>query len=134
MFASCGLVSLFGCVVSDFSCLLFFIPFEKRPQKTGHCKQKNKNAGKEDKIKIQLAQLSSQIVFLIFGGGLEHAQKIYFAKSPMKIVVSAYFEKKKEKRAKNVTKVVKNLTKVESKICPSMLRNISGQIFDTKKW
>ena len=42
--------------------------------------------------KNQLAQLCSQIVFLIFGGGLKNAD---FAENTIKIVVSAYFEKGK---------------------------------------
>ena len=52
--------------------LFFYHSFQKkRPQKTGHCKiqkKKHKKAAKKDKQKIQLAQLCSQIVFLIFWG------------------------------------------------------------------
>ena len=88
LFASCGLVSFLGCVVSNFIFFCSFIPFKKRTlQKT----QKNKNA--EKTTKIMLAQLCSQIVFLIFGVGCKNT---VFAESPIRIGVSAYFEKGKK--------------------------------------
>ena len=117
---------LFGCFVFNF-CFLFFIPFQKKTQKPDTAKTKKQKCRKKDK-KIQLAQLCSQIVFLIFWGW---ATKCYFCWKPYKIGVSAYFEKGK-KGQKCEKGWVKNLSKVESKICPSMLRNIIGQMFDSK--
>ena len=67
LFASCGLLS-FCCFVLNF--VFFSFLSKKDPQKTGHNKnqKKSKNARKKTTKKNQLAQLCSQIVFLIFGG------------------------------------------------------------------
>ena len=71
---------------------------------------------KRDKHKIQLAQLCSQIVFLILGGGL---QKCFFAENPTTLGVSTYCEKGKTGQ--------KSEKRVESKICPR-LRQKSVQV------
>ena len=53
-----------------------------------------------------------------------------FAENTIQIVVSAYFE---EENGQIMTKGwVTNLSKVESKLCPSMLCNTFGQILDSK--
>ena len=62
---------------------------------------------KKDKEKNQLAQLCSQIVFVMFLGGL---QECYLCWNPYKIGVSAYFEKEK-KGPKCEKGWVKNLSK-----------------------
>ena len=115
--------------VHFFGFIWFFHSFSKRP-KNGHSKYpKNQNAKREkkDQKKVQLAQLCSQMVFLFFGGG----QTNIFAENPIKIVVSTNL--RKGKKGQTCEKGwVKFLAKVESKICPSMLRNIIGQMFDSK--
>ena len=70
-----------------FSFLGFGIDSAKTP--------KTKNAEKKDKQKIQLAQLCSQIVFLIFGGGV---QNFYFCwKHYKNRGLSIFRERKKAK-------------------------------------
>ena len=77
-FASCGVVSFFGCFVLSFCVLLF----HSSPQKTRRRKTK-KNATQQENTKkqkcikkeqtTQVAQLCSQLVFLNYGAGLKHA-------------------------------------------------------------
>ena len=54
---------------------LFFIPLNKKdPPKTGHSRNpKKQKCRKNGQLKNLLAQLCSQIVFLILGGGLKNA-------------------------------------------------------------
>jgi len=93
---------VFCCFVLNFVFFCFFIPLKKGPPKKPDTAktQKSKNAEKTDK-KNQLAQLCSQIVFLIFWGGLVH----FLAENTIKIVVSASF-----RTSKNTQKVAKMLS------------------------
>ena len=61
-----------------FYVVLLFHSFQEERPKTGH--SKNKKSRKKDQNN-QLAQLCSQIVFLIVGGGL---QNCIFAENPIK--------------------------------------------------
>ena len=66
-FAFCGGVSVLVVLCSFFFVFLYLS--KKIPKKPDTAKNpKNKIAEKKDKQKIQLAQLYSQIVFLIFWG------------------------------------------------------------------
>ena len=112
--ASCGLVS-FLVVLCSFS---FFAKQDQN--RTLQKPKKTKMQKKKDPQKIQLAQLCSQIVFLIFGGW---ATKMLFLLKPNNNRGFSIFWE--GKRAQNVKTI-------ESNICPSMLRNIIGQIFDSK--
>ena len=100
-FASCGL--------DNFCCFVFIVcfnvihSFQKRPKKDTANPPKNKTKNQK-KDKHQLAQLCSQIVFLIWGVGYT----IAFSWKPSKIVVSANLEK---------GQYAKNVKKVEPKIC-----------------
>ena len=97
-------------------------------QKSGHSQNTNKTKmqKKTDNL-FQLAQLCSQIVFLI----LEWAKK---ATSCWKHYKNGCFSIVwKRKMAKKWQQGwVKHLSKVESNICPSMLRNRIWQIVDSK--
>ena len=99
-FCCLHLVVVFPFLLFCFEFCIFcsFIPLKKRP-KNGHSKNTNKQKrGKKEKTsfkEIQLAQLCSQMVFLILGVGCKIA---VFAENPIKTVVSAYFEKGKRCR------------------------------------
>ena len=118
------LVVLFRFWLFCVHCFLFLS--KKKSPKNGHSKNPQKKyAEKKTNNKNQLAQLCSQIVFLIFGGW---ATKCCFCWKPYK---NMGFRWRKEKRANNVRKV-------EMEICPrlswkAMLRNIIGQIFNSTK-
>ena len=110
---------------------VFFIPLKKQPKTRDTAKKhkkKNQKCRKKRTICFQLAQLCSEMVFLIFWCGLKNAD---FAENTIQIVVSACFEKK-EKCQKRQKGWVKTWSKVESKLGPSMLRNIIGPSFDSK--
>ena len=85
----------------------------KKKTKNGHSKNQKKKKFREKGQKIQLAQLCSQIVFMIFGGGLQKCR--FFAENAIKIVVSAYFLKRK---------MAQNAKKVESKLGPRLSQNL----------
>ena len=73
LFASCGLLSfLLFCFEFCFFCLVLS---KKTPKKLDTAKTPKTKMQKKDKQKNQLAQLCSQIVFLIYGCGL---QKCYY--------------------------------------------------------
>ena len=101
-------------------------------KKTGHGKKRTYSKNAEKRTKNQLAQLCSQIVFLLLGDELKKSclMKTY-TKSGFSILNTIL---KKWKKCQKCENWVKNLSKVESKICPSMLRNIVGQIFASKTW
>ena len=111
----CCLLSLFSglhLVVLFLSCCFvfkfcYFVPFKEKTK--NQTQQKSPKEKMQKKGQNQLAQLCSQIAFLIFWGGLQNGN---FCWKPYKIVVSAYFEKKE--------KCAKNVNKVESKICPRL--------------
>ena len=94
---SCGLVSFLVVLCSIFVFFVFFHSLKKTPKKRTRQNPQKENAEKRDNKQFQLAQLCSQLVFLIFGGGIQNGINIFW--------------KKKE----NVPK----REKVESKICPS---------------
>ena len=123
-FSGLHLVVLFPFLVV--LCFLFFIfhSFQKKdPQKTGHGKNpKNQKCRKKDRTKNQLAQLCSQIVFLIFGGGLQKCDFLLNPPPTIKIGVWAYFWERK-KRPNNVNKLV------ELNICPRLSwKNLSNYV------
>ena len=101
LFASCGLVSfLLFCFEFWIFCLFSFLS-KKDPQKTGHSKNPRTTqiAEKKDKQKNQLAQLCSQIVFLLFGGGLQKCYSLCW-KPYKNRGLSIFWESKKEKGPK----------------------------------
>ena len=116
-----------GCILWScfcFCCFVFkfchFHSCQKR-NKNGHSRNPTKT-NMQKRHKKQLAQLCSQIVFLIIWGGLSWKQ--------YKIVVSTYFDK--GKNGQSFSKCwVKTWFKVESKLGPRMLRNIIGPSFDS---
>ena len=116
LFAFCGFI-----IVFNFYCC-FLIPPKKHAKQTGH--YKNEDAEKKKHNLFQLAQLCSQIVFLFSGVGLKNCWK------QNKIMVSTCFGR----WPKNQISGAKAWSKVESKIVPSMLHNILGPIFESRKW
>ena len=84
LFVSCGPF----CFYLDFSLL----SKKKTNKKKDTAKTKAKMQEIKKRTKNQLAQLCSQIVFMIFWGGLKNAD---FAENTIKIVVPAYLLKGK---------------------------------------
>ena len=93
-------------VVLFLSCLFcvfcFSVLSQKKTKPDTAKTPKTKNAEEKDKQKIQLAQLCSQIVFLIFGGWA--TKMSCFAENTIKIGVWAYFEK--GNKGKTLTKLL----------------------------
>ena len=87
---------LFWVVLCSLFCFFCsFIPFKKDPKKPDTAKNpKNQTCRKRGQTKDQLAQLCSQIVFLIFWGWA--TKMLFFAEPPIKIGVWANSEKGKE--------------------------------------
>ena len=126
LFCVCVVCFLFFCNKTEWFCglhlvvlflsWLFFLLFHsfqnKRPKKPDTAKPpKTKNAEKKNKHKIQLAQLCSQMVFLIVWGW---ATKMWlFCWKHYKIVVSALFQKGKRQTINKI---------VELEICPRLSR------------
>ena len=125
-FSCLHLVVLFPFLLFWFECCfsLLFQSSQKRTQRNGHGKPPPpppKKCRKKAHF-FQFAQLCSRIMFLIFWCGLKMRN---FAENTIKSGFSIF--RKGQKWPKNVKKV-------ESTIGPSMLRNILGPIFDSKKW
>ena len=125
LFASCGLLSFF---VVLFWILSFFHSF-KTNDKNGHSKTHKSINAEKNWYFFQLAQLCSRIVILFFGDGLKNAD--YCWKLYKNLGFSIVWKGKKTPKCPKGW--VKTWSKVESKLGPSMLRNIIGPSFDTKK-
>ena len=93
-------------------------------------KQKQTKNIREKGTFFSISALVVQIVFLSFWGGLKNAM---FAENAMNFVVSTYVEKAKMTK-KCESSWVKCWPLPESKIGPSMLRNINRPIFDSGQW
>ena len=127
-FASCGLVSVLVVVCSMFG--FSFLSIKKDPNKKKDTTKTQKKQNAEKQNKNQLAQLCSQIVFLIFG--LRGLKMQLCAENRIKMVVSACFGKGKcPKSVKKVEqKSVQRLSQKSVQICCSTKLDS----FDSNKW
>ena len=110
---------LFVVVCSNFV-FFWFHSFQKRQKMdTAKKKQKKQKCRKKDKTSVSAVVFTNSVPNSWSG-----LQNSIFVENPIEIVVSPYFEK---------GKCAKNVKKVESNISPRLMRNITGQIFDSKK-
>ena len=96
-------------------CFVVKFSFLSKRQKKRHCKIKT--CRKKGQLFLHLAQLCSQIVLLIWGVGLK------ILKTLSNSGLSIFWEKK--------CQIWQNVKFLESKVGPSMLRNIIGPVFDS---